>query len=86
MDIITKFNEGDRAYYNINATATIYPVIIKGICLKNNTPYYDIKRIDKDLLLENIKETEIYTFTEAKSALVLYLQTKLAEVNGLVAP
>ena len=86
MQVETKFNVGDRAYFTIFATATVYALDITKVYLRNGTIYYDAFRIDSDFTLEGIPEEEIGNFVEAKAKLVSYLQNKLAETVALVAP
>jgi hypothetical protein len=86
MDIVTKFSVGDRAYFSLFATATIYAVQIKRVYIRNNEVIYDIIRLDNNFVISGVKEAEIGTFTEAKTSLITYLQAKLNEITNLVAP
>lgn len=85
MNIYSKFDVNTRAYFNNNATATIYPVVVKYIYLKNNLVFYDVQRIDTGHILSDISEDTLYTFTEAKTNLLEYLQDKITEITNLVA-
>ena len=85
MNIVTKFNKGDRAYYVVNSTARIYPVTVTWVFLgEDNTVCYDLQR-DNGMFFQDVPEDTVYTFPEAKTALTEYLQEKLTEVSNLVA-
>lgn len=86
MQLTTKFSKGDRAYFPIFATATIYAVTVTKVYLLSGRLVYDLVRMDRDFVLEGVPEEDVCTFVEAKAKLVTYLETKLAEVNSLVAP
>lgn len=86
MQLTTKFSKGDRAYFPIFATATIYAVTVTKVYLLSGRLVYDLVRMDRDFVLEGVPEEDVCAFVEAKAKLVTYLETKLAEVNSLVAP
>lgn len=86
MQITTKFSRGDRAYFPIFATATIYAVDITKVYIQNNSIVYNLARIDSDFVLEGVPENDVCTFVEAKTKLTTYLQTRLTELTALVAP
>ena len=86
MQITTKFSKGDRAYFCIFATATIYAVTIENVYLRSNQVLYDIVRTDTDYSIEGVPESDLNDFITAKAVLVKYLSDKLAATTALVAP
>lgn len=86
MQLTTKFSKGDRAYFPIFATATVYAVTVTRVYILSGRLAYDLVRMDSDFILEGVPEEDVCTFPEAKAKLVKYLETKLAEINSLVAP
>lgn len=86
MQITTKFSVGQRAYFPIFATATIYAVTIKMVYLRNGYVFYDLVRADNGYEIEGVPEADVLVFPEAKAKLVAYLEGKLNEINNLVAP
>ncbi len=87
MNITTKFSVGDRAYYVIYATASINAVDVHKVYPYGLKILYDVKRAGStDMVLKQIPESDLLTFTEARTLLIKYLQEKLALVENLVAP
>ena len=80
------FSIGERAYYVVFATATIYAVQITNIKFKNNTMLYRLSRVDTGAILADVPEASVLTFEEAKLSLRTYLLAKLVEIEDLVAP
>ena len=83
--ITTKYSVGDMVYYPIFATATIHTCRVASMYLRNSTIYYNVVRTDKDLLIPDVPEESVLSFTEAKASLIYYLTSRLAEINNLTA-
>lgn len=83
------FSINDVAYFVIFATANLYAVKITDVYLKNidgqSTIMYDLLRLDKNFIIQAIPQSQVLTFSEAKTSLINYLQTQLAIVNNLTA-
>ena len=88
--ITALFSLGDVAYFPIYATASIYPVQITDVYLKTidgvTTVMYSLVRLDKNLTLKGIPQSQVLSFNQAKTALLAYLQAKITEVSSMVAP
>lgn len=84
--ITTKFAVGDRAFYAVFATATIYAITVKHVWYDNGIILYTVERADTGDMIENVPESSVCFFSEAKESLQAYLQKKLNEVSVLVAP
>lgn len=85
MDFHTKYSVGDTAYFTIFALGAIYSVVINKVYIRNKQVLYDLVRQDTQFVLEGVPEADVLSFIEAKSKLKLYLETKLTELNLLVA-
>ena len=90
QNLTTAFSVGDTAYFPLFATASIYAVQVTDVYLRtvdgNSVIYYDLLRLDKNLVLEGIPEAQMYTFPNAKIALMTYLQNALTAASKLTAP
>lgn len=84
--ITVKYAPGDIAYFQHQATATIFSLTVLKNRVRGSLVFYDVIKNDTQHVIENVSEEELLTFTEAKAALKLYLETKLALVNSMVAP
>lgn len=86
MNITTKFSIGSRAYYIIFATTSINPVDVMNVWIDNGTIYYKVNKSGTDIYLGRIPESDLLTFSEAKSRLLTHLNNQIAIINALVAP
>ena len=80
-----KYSIGDTVYYTIFATASIYSCKVESIYIRNSQFYYNIVRMDKDLTILDVPETEVLSFAEARTSLMNYLTLKLNQVTNLTA-
>ena len=87
MNITTKFSVGERAYYVVFATASIKAVDVTKIYPYNSSIAYDVKQANMlGFTMQGLPESDLHTFSEARTILIDYLQDKLAQVETLVAP
>lgn len=89
QQITANFSVNDTAYFAIFATATIYAVKITNVYLKTingqSTIMYDLLRLDKNLIIQAIPQSQVLTFVEAKTSLIQYLTNQLTIVTNLTA-
>ena len=88
--ITASFSIGDVAYFPLFATASIYPVQITDVYLKNiqgvSTVIYDLLRLDKGFVLQGIPQDQVLPFPQAQTTLLAYLAAKTTEITNMVAP
>ena len=89
QDLVTLFSVNDVAYFPIYATASIYKVQVTNVYLRTvngqSVVMYDLLRLDKNLTLQGIPQNQLFTFPQAKEALINYLQQTLTSVTNLSA-
>ncbi len=89
QDLTINFSVGDTAYFAIFATGNLYAVQITNIYLKTidgaTNIMYDVIRLDKNLIIQGIPQSQVLTFAQAKTSLINYLQTQLDIITNLTA-
>lgn len=91
--ITTTYSVGDIAYFIITGTADIVPVRVVGIhlnsILSNDVVSYDLITSHFDGLptkLQFVGQSQLFTFEQAKSALLSYLNQQITLVTGMTIP
>ena len=80
-----KYSVGDSVYYPVFATASIYVCTVESIYLRNTSLIYNLVRSDRDMTIPDVPESEVLSFSEAKTALITYLTAKITQLNNLTA-
>ena len=87
--ITSQFSLNDVAYYPIYAQCAIYPVQVVAVYLRDidgtTTIVYDVVRLDKQFLIPGVVEGQIFTFANAKTVLLSYLQKQINVITNLTA-
>ena len=87
--ITTAFNVNDTVYYIIYSDASIVSTTITKVEIHTiagvATVLYTLLRTLDGKTIQHVKESEIYTFTNAKTALLAYLNQKVLDVTNMVA-
>ena len=86
MNTTTKFSVGDRAYYVIYANASINAVNITNVWVDSGVVFYNVVKANSDMGLNRVPETDLMTFTEARTNLLAYLNAKIVSITNMVAP
>lgn len=87
--IATAFNVNDTVYYIIYADASIISTSISKIEVHTiagvTQVLYTLLRKSDGKIIQHVKESEIYTFPNAKTALLAYLNQQVLNVTNMVA-
>jgi len=86
MNVTTKFNVGERAYYVIFATSSVNSVDIVKVYSFGGDIFYNLRKSGTGLIIDRVLERDVLNFTEARLRLIEYLTRKLDEATKLVAP
>lgn len=89
LTVTAKYYIGQVAYVIFYSSIEIRPVVIKEVFLApNGSLRYRVVVADDVWArsLEEVKEEELYSFDEARTVLLSFLNLKVAEINTMVQP
>ena len=83
--IISKFSPGDRAYYPIYAIAEIKAVSVINVFIDDGgSIFYDVDQSLPTFSSDyTIPESELFTFSEAKTNLLTWLNAQIIKVTNI---
>jgi hypothetical protein len=88
--VTTKFSIGDVCYVTVHPTADILQCVVEYVRIVpvGNSYYttYKVIRVGVNQTVDYIKEADLYTFAEAKTELLAWLNTQLSKVTALAEP
>lgn len=89
LTVTAKYYIGQVAYVLFYSTLEIRPVQIMKVFLAPDGSLRYHAQFKDDVwsrVLDNIKETEIYTFDEARIVMLSFLNLKVSEITTMVQP
>lgn len=88
--VTTKFSVDDICYVAIHPTADILQCQVMYIRITPTTDSYTVtyrvKRTDVIQVVDYINESELYTFAEAKTELLTWLNGQVSKITTMVEP